>query len=89
MKRIEINLFSFYQQPHNKPVLVATLSLLRVFFIPALLLCNARPRHMFPVMIHADYIFIILMGLFSFSNGYLANIALIWAPKYEYLMLVF
>ncbi|KAJ6645911.1 Equilibrative nucleoside transporter 1 [Pseudolycoriella hygida] len=67
--------------PHNKPVLVAILSLLRVFFIPALLLCNARPRRLFPVMIHADYIFIILMGLFSFSNGYLANISLIWAPK--------
>lgn len=33
------------------------------------------------VMIHADYI-IILMGLFSFSNGYLANISLLWAPKY-------
>ncbi|KAG4072412.1 hypothetical protein HA402_004344 [Bradysia odoriphaga] len=67
--------------PHNKPILVAILSVLRIFFVPALLLCNARPRHSFPVMFHADYIFIILMGLFAFSNGYLANIALIWAPK--------
>lgn len=60
------------------------MSLLRIVFVPALLVCNARPRHTFPVMIHADYIFIILMGLFAFTNGYLANIALIWAPKYEF-----
>lgn len=77
-------IIAFFWQPHNKPILVAVLSLLRVIFVPALLLCNARPRHFFPVMIHADYLFIILMGLFSFSNGYLANIALIWAPKYAF-----
>lgn len=32
-------------------------------------------------MIHSDYIFIALMAGFSLSNGYIANIALIGAPK--------
>lgn len=39
------------------------------------------PRHELPTLIHTDYAFVALMAGFSFSNGYLANIALIWAPK--------
>lgn len=68
-------------QPKNNPVLIAIMSILRIAFVPALILCNATPRHTFTTLIHSDYIFITLMGLFSFSNGYLANIALICAPK--------
>lgn len=69
-------------QPRNKPYLVAFMSVVRIAFVPAIIVCNAKPRHIFPTLIHADYLFVILMGLFAFSNGYLANIALIWAPKY-------
>lgn len=71
----------FPLQPNDKPYLVATMSMLRIAFLPALLLCNTNPRHNMPVMIHSDYIFILLMCFFAFSNGYLANIAMIWAPK--------
>lgn len=67
--------------PNNKPHLVAILSILRLAFIPGLLLCNTIPRHHLPVFIHSDYIFIILMCFFAFTNGYLANIAMIMAPK--------
>lgn len=65
----------------NDKYTVAVLSMLRIAFVPALLICNTNPRHYIPVFIHSDYIFILLMCFFAFSNGYLANIALIWAPK--------
>lgn len=48
--------------------------------MPALLVCNATPRHALPTLIHADYVFIVLMAAFALTNGYLANIALIMAP---------
>lgn len=67
--------------PNDKPHVVAVLSMLRMAFLPALLICNTNPRHHIPVFIHSDYIFILLMCFFAFSNGYLANIAMIWAPK--------
>lgn len=57
------------------------MAVLRLAFVPALLLCNANPRHSLPTLIHADYAFIVLIAAFAFSNGYLANIAMIWAPK--------
>lgn len=57
------------------------MAVLRIAFVPALLLCNANPRHDFPTLIHTDNVFIALMAVFSFTNGYVANIALIWAPK--------
>lgn len=55
--------------------------MLRIAFIPALLLCNTTPRQNLPVYIHSDYIFIMMMCVFAFTNGYLANIAMIWAPR--------
>lgn len=73
---------STWTQPNDKPHVVALLSILRMAFLPALLICNTLPRHHIPVFIHSDYIFILLMCFFAFSNGYLANIAMIWAPKW-------
>ncbi|XP_031624259.1 equilibrative nucleoside transporter 1 [Contarinia nasturtii] len=67
--------------PNDKPHLVAVMSILRIAFLPALLFCNTTVRHRLPVFIHSDYIFILLMCFFAFTNGYLANIAMIWAPK--------
>lgn len=67
--------------PHNRPLLVAALSLLRVVFVPAFFFCGLRPIHNLPGIIHADYVFIILMCLFSLSNGYLANVAFICMPN--------
>lgn len=67
--------------PSDKPHFVAISSMLRMAFIPALLICNTNPRHHIPVLIHSDYIYILLMCFFAFSNGYLANIAMICAPR--------
>lgn len=65
----------------NSPFLLSVATISRIAFVPMMLLCNIRPHHSFPVMIHSDYIFIALMAGFALSNGYIANIALIGAPK--------
>lgn len=73
-------LSGWIKRPRNQPNLIAILSILRMGFIPAFLLCNITQKHPLPVLIHSDEIFIILMVLFSISNGYIANISLIYAP---------
>lgn len=67
-------------RPRNQPKLVAFLSVLRIGFVPAFLLCNITQRHPLPILIHSDEVLILLMTLFSISNGYIANISLIYAP---------
>ncbi|GFG40730.1 hypothetical protein Cfor_04914, partial [Coptotermes formosanus] len=69
------------QWPQNKGWIVAVLSVLRIAFIPLLLLCNAQPRHHLPVLMNSDLYYILIIVLFGLSNGYLANIALICVPK--------
>ncbi|KDR21110.1 equilibrative nucleoside transporter 1 [Zootermopsis nevadensis] len=69
------------QRPRNKSWVVALLSILRVVFIPLLLLCNAQPRHHLPVLMNSDLHYIVIIVLFALSNGYLANITLICVPK--------
>lgn len=54
---------------------------LRIVFIPLLMLCNAQPRHNLPVVFDKDYYFILILVLFSLSNGYLANLSMICAPR--------
>lgn len=71
----------FLEWPSHSPFLISILSIARIAFVPTILLCNIRPHHNFPIMIHSDYIFIALMAGFALSNGYLANVALIGAPK--------
>ncbi|XP_058058747.1 equilibrative nucleoside transporter 2 [Anopheles bellator] len=71
----------FFEWPSNNALLISVVTIGRIAFVPAMLLCNITQHHNFPVMIHSDYIFIVLMAAFSLSNGYLANIALIGAPR--------
>lgn len=68
-------------RPRNNPKLVAILSILRIGFVPAFLLCNITQKHPLPILIHSDEVLILLMTLFSISNGYIANISLIYAPS--------
>uniref|UniRef100_A0A2M3ZMA1 Putative equilibrative nucleoside transporter n=1 Tax=Anopheles braziliensis TaxID=58242 RepID=A0A2M3ZMA1_9DIPT len=62
-------------------MLIGLLTIARIAFVPAMLLCNITQHHNFPVLIHSDYIFTVLMAAFALSNGYLANVALIGAPR--------
>ncbi|XP_070500533.1 equilibrative nucleoside transporter 1 [Chironomus tepperi] len=66
--------------PNNNPKLVTLLTVLRIAFVPALLLCNITQKHPLPILFHSDEIFIALMIGFAFTNGYIANISCIFAP---------
>ncbi|KAG5676007.1 hypothetical protein PVAND_005862 [Polypedilum vanderplanki] len=66
--------------PANRPKIVMLLTVLRIGFVPALLLCNITQKHPLPVLFHSDEIFIALMACFAFTNGYIANISCIYAP---------
>uniref|UniRef100_A0A6B2E9I1 Putative equilibrative nucleoside transporter n=1 Tax=Phlebotomus kandelakii TaxID=1109342 RepID=A0A6B2E9I1_9DIPT len=70
-----------FEWPLNRPRLVAFLTFIRVGFIPIFLMCNSQPRDNLPVIVHSDITFILLMCVFALTNGYLANIALLCAPK--------
>lgn len=57
-------------------------NLIRIAFIPLMLFCNAQPRHSnIPVLITKDYYYILIIVLCSLSNGYLANLAVLCAPR--------
>jgi len=64
-------------------VIVFILSIARVCFIPLFLICNAVPdaRHLTSVLLESDTAYIIIMSLFSFSNGYVGSICMICAPQ--------
>ncbi|XP_053613204.1 equilibrative nucleoside transporter 3 [Plodia interpunctella] len=66
----------FLLKPENQWV-IATACALRVAGVPALMLCNARPRSRLPVLFPWDWQYIIIMICFAFSNGYLTNIVMI------------
>uniref|UniRef100_A0A1B6CLN8 Equilibrative nucleoside transporter 3 n=1 Tax=Clastoptera arizonana TaxID=38151 RepID=A0A1B6CLN8_9HEMI len=69
------------QWPENRSCLLGLFSVLRIVFVPLILLCNAQPRHHLPVLIHADYIYVLIVIIFGLSNGYIANIVFICVPK--------
>lgn len=68
------------QWPRNQPKLVALLTVMRIGFVPLILLCNITQKHPLPVLFHSDEIFVALMIVFAITNGYIANISCIYAP---------
>lgn len=68
------------QWPKSNPLQVMLLSIARVIFIPALMFCNAQPRHHLPVYISSDIYYILITIIFALTNGYLCNITFILAP---------
>lgn len=69
------------KRPNNNPNTVGLLTVIRMAFVPAFLLCNITQKHPLPVMIHSDEVFIVLMALFAITNGYIANISMMYAPS--------
>jgi len=63
--------------------IVLASSLLRFAFIPLFLMCNVNPqkRPEFPVVFESDAAYIVIMILFSVSNGYIASISMMSAPQ--------
>lgn len=74
-------LAGIFERPRNKPHTVLLMSVIRAGFIPALMMGNSTLHNYLPIMIHSDVVFIILMIAFAVSNGYIANLALIMAPR--------
>ncbi|XP_016109183.1 equilibrative nucleoside transporter 2-like [Sinocyclocheilus grahami] len=62
---------------HSFPFFVV----LRVVFIPALMLCNIQPRVYLPVFFNHDMAYIIIMSLFAMTNGYFACLSMSYAPQ--------
>ena len=58
------------------------LSVVRIAFVPLMLLCNIAPgqRHLIPVLMESDTAYIVLMLLLAISNGYLTTIVMVNAP---------
>eukprot|EP00088_Acartia_fossae_P026451 TRINITY_DN2728_c0_g1_i3.p1 TRINITY_DN2728_c0_g1~~TRINITY_DN2728_c0_g1_i3.p1 ORF type:complete len:453 (+),score=98.00 TRINITY_DN2728_c0_g1_i3:47-1360(+) len=67
----------------KESVFVLALSLLRIAFLPLFLLCNLAPesRTIMPVVIESDTAYIIIMAIFSISNGYIGSICMMCAPQ--------
>jgi len=63
------------------PMMVA--SILRIAFIPLFLFCNASPqnRSLTDAYFKSDTAYIVLMVLFSVSNGYIQSVAMMFGPK--------
>ncbi|KAL3270275.1 hypothetical protein HHI36_009327 [Cryptolaemus montrouzieri] len=55
---------------------LVVITLLRFFlFVPAVMMCNARPRKNLPVLFPHDWQYTIIIITFGASSGYLANVA--------------
>ena len=59
------------------------LCLLRFAFIPLFMLCNVNPseHRPLPVAFHSDAAYVVIMILFSVTNGYAASITMMSAPQ--------
>ena len=64
-------------------VICLILSVIRFALIPVLLLCNLSPddRHVTPVLIKSDAVFLLVHVTVSLTNGYLTTITMINAPQ--------
>ncbi|KAL0267077.1 UNVERIFIED_CONTAM: hypothetical protein PYX00_009441 [Menopon gallinae] len=74
-------LAGYLKWPMRRKFLILGFSFVRIVFIPLILLCNAQPRHLLPVILDNDSYYIALTCLFAFSNGYLMNITMINVPR--------
>jgi len=58
------------------------LSLARFAFLPLFLICNIRPgNNVTPVVMESDVAYIIVMALFSITNGYVGSICMMSGPQ--------
>lgn len=64
-------------------MIILILAIARFVFIPLFLLCNVRPsdRGITSVQFESDVAYIIIMSIFSISNGYIGSICMISGPQ--------
>ncbi|OQV25693.1 putative Equilibrative nucleoside transporter 3 [Hypsibius exemplaris] len=56
------------------------ITILRMGMIPMFLFCNALPREHLPV-VFGDAVYVILLAVFIFTNGYFGNLGMMYGPK--------
>uniref|UniRef100_A0A3B3XNY6 Solute carrier family 29 member 2 n=2 Tax=Poecilia mexicana TaxID=48701 RepID=A0A3B3XNY6_9TELE len=71
---------SLFQWPSKQSRLFPVAVLSRLVFIPLLMMCNI-PTSKLTVLFRHDGAFVVIMALFSFSNGYLATLCMAYAPQ--------
>lgn len=71
---------SLAQWPSKQSVLFPVAVLSRLVFVPLLMMCNVENSKLTVHFSH-DCAFVSIMALFSFSNGYLASLCMIYAPQ--------
>jgi equilibrative nucleoside transporter 1/2/3 len=64
----------------ERPNLLLVFSILRIAFIPLLMLCNVEPRSNLPVALYDDSFPIILITLLGLTNGYLGTLCMSFGP---------
>ena len=61
------------------------LSLAHTLFIPLFLMCNfRRSPGSPPPIINSDIIYLLILFVFSFSNGYVAGLCMMFAPSLDH-----
>lgn len=68
------------QWPSKKSYLFPLLVVLRVIFIPALMLCNIESSHL-PVVFNHEAAYVVIMSLFAMSSGYFACLCMSYATQ--------
>ncbi|MEQ2250880.1 hypothetical protein ILYODFUR_005469 [Ilyodon furcidens] len=72
---------SVIQWPPKESRLFPVLVVLRVVFIPLLMLCNVQKRSHLPIFFTHDAVFTVIMALFSVSSGYFVCLSMSYAPQ--------
>ncbi|XP_070622435.1 equilibrative nucleoside transporter 2 [Erythrolamprus reginae] len=72
---------SYFLWPQKHLRLLPAAVGLRLFLIPMFLLCNIPRESAWPVLFHHDAWFVVLMVVFSLSNGYFVSLTMCLAPK--------
>ncbi|KAI7796311.1 equilibrative nucleoside transporter 2 [Triplophysa rosa] len=75
------SLTSRIQWPSKQSWLFPLFVLLRVVFIPALMLCNVQPRIYLPVLFDHDMAYLVFMSLFAMTSGYFACLSMSYASQ--------
>jgi solute carrier family 29 (equilibrative nucleoside transporter), member 1/2/3 len=71
--------FLLFPNP-QQGLLTLTISVMRIGLIPMFLFCNAQPRHHLTV-VFGDAVYVVLLAIMAFSNGYLGNLGMMYGPK--------
>ncbi|CAD6998834.1 unnamed protein product [Ceratitis capitata] len=74
-------LAGLWEMPRDNPHTVLLMTVIRLLYVPLFLCANSNVHIFLPVLVHTDVTFILMIITFGITNGYLANISLIMAPR--------